>query len=424
MRMDVLTIFPAMFDGFLGESLVAKGIEKGLMTVNVRNIRDFTENKHGKVDDAPFGGGAGMVMTPQPLADAIDSLRKKSPARTILLSPRGKQFTQRMARELSLEKRLILVCGRYEGVDERIARHWVDEELSVGDFVLNGGEVAAMAVIEAIFRLLPGALGCGDSRREESFEEGLLEYPQYTRPENFRGHAVPQELLSGHHKQIREWRRNESMKKTAETRPDLLEKRHAAAKINFSIALVHYPVAGKDGSEMVSSITTLDAHDFARLGKTYGANRTYMVTPVDEQRRLVERIIKHWKEDDSLRRIDGRKSLAVEILRTAFSIDEMIADAMGRSKRVRLLATSAGKTPGSVQPGVWRTMAAERAEEEWIILFGTAYGLGKSLMARADCVLSPVEGAGEFNHLPVRCASAIILDRLFGRSVQPGEELI
>lgn len=407
-----MTIFPPMFDGFLGESLVAKGIEKGVMTVNVRDIREFAENKHKKVDDAPFGGGAGMVMTPQPLADAIETIKKESPAKVILLSPRGKPFTQKKARELAAEKGLILVCGRYEGVDERIIDHWVDEELSIGDFVLNGGEVAAMAVIEAVFRLLPGAIGCGDSHADESFENGLLEYPQYTRPENFRGHAVPAKLLSGHHKEIEEWRRQESIKKTAEIRPDLLEKRPRVGKINFSIALVHYPVANKDGGEMVSSITTLDAHDFARMAKTYGAKRAYMVTPVEDQKRLVERIVTHWKDDDALKKIDGRKSLAIGVLKTADSIDAMIADTKKRSKRVRLLATTAAKTAASVSPAAWRELAVEG--EEWIILFGTAYGLGKSLMERADAVLLPIEGGGEFNHLPVRGASAIILDRLFG----------
>lgn len=414
MKIEVLTIFPRLFDGFLGESLVGKGIEGGVFSVNVSDIRDFSENKHKKVDDAPFGGGAGMVMSPQPLADAIDFLKKDSPARTILLSPRGKPFTHKLARELSTEKRLILVCGRYEGVDERIARHWVDEEISIGDFVLNGGEVAAMAVIEAVFRLLPGAVGCEDSPHDESFENGLLEYPQYTRPEKFRDLDVPEILLSGHHKKIEEWRRAESVKKTAETRPDLLAKLGRSGKIKFSIALVHYPVAGKDGSEMVSSITTLDAHDFARMGKTYGAQRAYMVTPVEDQKRLVARIIGHWKDDESVSRLDGRKSLAVEILRAVDSIDEMIADAKGRSKRVRLLATSASRVPGAVTPDQWRAEAGGEGDE-WVVLFGTAYGLGKSLVERSDMVLSPVDGPTEFNHLPVRGASAIILDRLFGR---------
>ncbi|MBI3795099.1 MAG: tRNA (guanosine(37)-N1)-methyltransferase TrmD [Nitrospinae bacterium] len=416
MQIDVLTIFPQIFDGFLGESLVAKGIAKNIFSVNVRDIRAFAENKHKKVDDAPFGGGAGMVMSPQPLADAIDSIKKEGPCRTILLTPRGRPFTQKIARELSGEKKLVLVCGRYEGVDERIVRHWVDEEISLGDFVLNGGEVAAMAVIEAVFRLLPGAVGCQDSTGEESFEKGLLEYPHYTRPENFRGLPVPAELLSGHHKNIEKWRFEQSVKKTGEVRPDMLEKRPEQwKKIKFSIALVHYPVANKDGGEMVSSITTLDAHDLARIGRTYGAERAYMVTPVLEQARLVARIMKHWKDDDAVKKADGRKSLAVDVLRTAGSIDDMVEDAKRRSKRVKLLATSATRTERSVSPQVWRNLAAE-GDDEWIILFGTAHGLGRSLVERADSVLLPVEGGGEFNHLPVRGASAIILDRLFGRT--------
>ncbi len=414
MRIDLLTIFPQFFDSFLGESLLAKAIEKNILAVNVHDIRAHAENKHHKVDDAPFGGGAGMVMAVQPIADAIESLKKESPARTILLSPRGKLFTQEKARELAKEERLILICGRYEGVDERIVQHWVDEELSLGDYILNGGEVAAMAVMEAVFRLLPGAVGCDESLEHESFEQGLLEYPQYTRPEEFRGLCVPEELISGHHENIKKWRHQESVRKTRANRPDLLAKKaEQMPKPKFSVALVHYPVSAKNGSEMISSITTLDVHDIARLGKTYGAQRAYIVTPVVDQQLLAKRMVEHWLEEDTLKRLDNRRSAAVEILNIAGSIDEMLADARKRCKKVKLLATTAAQTPSSLSPADWRMMAVDG--EEWIIMFGTAYGLGKSLLERADGILAPIDGDGEFNHLPVRGASAIILDRLLGR---------
>jgi len=413
MRIDVLTIFPRFFDSFLNESLLAKAIGKNILSITVHDIRAHTENKHRKVDDAPFGGGAGMVMAAQPLADAIESLKKESPARVILLSPRGKPFTQEKARALAKEGRLILVCGRYEGVDERVTRNWVDEELSVGDYILNGGEVASMAVMEAVFRLLPGAVGCDGSLENESFERGLLEYPQYTRPEEFRGLRVPDVLLSGHHENIEKWRHEEAVRKTESMRPDLLEKKAAGMpKPAFSVALVHHPVAAKDGKEMTSSITTLDVHDIARMGRTFGAQRAYIVTPVVDQQLLAERMIRHWKEDDVLKRLDNRRSDAVEILTISATVDEMVADARKRGKKVKLLATTATRMTGALSPAAWRMLAREG--EEWIILFGTAYGLGKSLLERADGVLAPIEGGGEFNHLPVRGASAIILDRLFG----------
>ncbi len=415
MRFDLLTIFPAIFDSFLGESLLKKARDKGLVDVRVHDLRPFTDSKHGKTDDAPFGGGAGMVMTPQPLADALDTLKKDGPAKTILLSPRGKPFTQEKARELAHEERLILVCGRYEGVDERIIEHWIDEEISLGDYVLNGGEVAAMAVVEAVFRLLPGAVGSPESLCGESHETVLLEYPQYTRPEEFRGHKVPDILLSGHHEKIRQWRHEQALKKTAAARPDLLERFAGNAPMpRISIALVHHPVAGKNGQEIASSITTLDVHDMARYGKTFGAERIYIITPVADQKVLVERMKSHWTDEEYLKKQNVRREGTVELLVTLPSVEDAVAHARTRSKRVKLLATTAQRVPGAVSTDEWRARAAEEADE-WIILFGTAYGLGKSLMERAECTLLPIDGAGAFNHLPVRGASAIILDRLISR---------
>ena len=415
MRFDLLTIFPGIFDSFLGESLLKKARDKGLVDVRVHDLRPFTDSKHGKTDDAPFGGGAGMVMTPQPLADAIEALKKEGPAKTILLSPRGKPFTQQKARELAREERIVLVCGRYEGVDERIIEHWIDEELSLGDYVLNGGEVAAMAVIEAVFRLIPGALGSPSSLHDESHESGLLEHPQYTRPEDFRGYKVPEVLLSGHHENVKRWRHERALQTTAETRPDLLERLAGEAPLpRFSLALVHHPVAGKSGGEMTSSITTLDVHDMARYAKTFRAERVYIVTPVADQQALVERMKNHWTDEEYLKKQNVRREGTVELVATAATIDDAVADARKRSKRVKLLATTAQRAPGAISAAQWRMLAAEEADE-WIILFGTAYGLGKSLMERAERVLLPIEGAAEFNHLPVRGASAIILDRLIAR---------
>lgn len=414
MRFEILTIFPGIFDSFLKEGLLNKAIEKGVVGVAVHDIRRFSENRHQKTDDAPFGGGAGMVMTPQPLADAIDHIKKDGPARTILLSPRGAPLTQQKARELAREPRIVLVCGRYEGVDERIAAHFVDEELSVGDFVLNGGEVAAMAVVEAVFRLIPGVVGAPESLEHESHEQGLLECPQYTRPEDFRGLRVPEVLLSGNHANIERWRREESLAKTAAVRPDMLEKyAWGLPRPEFSLALVHAPVAGRGGHEMVASITTLDVHDMARHARTFGARRAYIVTPVADQKLLVERIREHWLSDGFPEVASGRRTGVVELISAADTVEDAVADARKRAKRVKVLATTAQRLPRSVSPAEWRTVAGEA--DEWIILFGTAWGLGKSLMERADRVLAPIEGDGEFNHLPVRGASAIILDRLFAR---------
>jgi tRNA (guanine37-N1)-methyltransferase len=225
MRFDILTLFPEMFSSPFQESILAKAIEKGLIEVRTINIRDFALDKHRIVDDAPYGGGQGMVMKVEPIAWAIEQVKSEDPSvRTIYLTPEGKPLNQEMARQLSSRSHLILLCGRYEGVDERVRELFVDEEISIGDYVLTGGELAAMVLIDAVSRLLPGVLGSDRSAEEDSFFGSLLEYPQYTRPASFRGYEVPEVLLSGNHQVISLWRRKEALRRTWMRRPDLLSK--------------------------------------------------------------------------------------------------------------------------------------------------------------------------------------------------------
>ena len=228
LSVEVLTLFPRMIAAPLEESILGKAREKGLLRVQVTDIREFADGKHRVTDDVPYGGGAGMVMKPEPLVAAIEAARQRGPgARVVLLSPQGPRFNQGKAQELASHGALILVCGRYEGVDERVLR-WVDEELSLGDFVLTGGEIAALAVIDAIARLVPGVLGNELSAQSESFSgEGLLEGPQYTRPPEFRGLRVPEVLLSGDHEKIARWREDQAVARTRERRPDLLTRQKA-----------------------------------------------------------------------------------------------------------------------------------------------------------------------------------------------------
>jgi len=226
MRIDILTLFPEMFDSPLSHSILKRAQEKGVVEIALWNIRDFTADKHGKVDDKPYGGGPGMVMMCQPVFDCFEQVSKASSlrGRTFILTPQGRQFDQVMADELAREDRIILIAGRYEGFDERIHSGLGAEQISIGDFVLSGGELAAMVVIDAVVRLLEGALGHEDSSKSESFAEGLLEYPQYTRPEDFRGMKVPEILLSGDHGKIARWRADESLERTRQLRPDLLNR--------------------------------------------------------------------------------------------------------------------------------------------------------------------------------------------------------
>jgi tRNA (guanine37-N1)-methyltransferase len=223
MKFDVLTLFPEMFDIF-NYSIINRAREKGIIEINIHNIRDYTTNKHKKVDDYPYGGGAGMVMQAEPIYNTVDYVTGKYGYKpyTILMSPRGKRFTQNQSKMLTEGNHLMLICGHYEGIDERIMP-LVDMEISIGDFILTGGEIASIAIIDSVSRVIPGVLSQEESYEDESFSEGLLEYPQYTRPEEFRGMRVPDVLISGHHEKIRQWRRTESLKITLERRPDLLE---------------------------------------------------------------------------------------------------------------------------------------------------------------------------------------------------------
>ncbi|MGI6703158.1 MAG: tRNA (guanosine(37)-N1)-methyltransferase TrmD [Clostridia bacterium] len=224
MKIDILTLFPEMFDSLLCSSIIGKAVEKGIIQVNIVNIRDFSRDKHRRVDHYPYGGGAGMVMMPQPIYNAIASVKEGCPeALVILTSPRGKPFVQQKAATLSRQGHLVIVCGHYEGVDQRVIDSMVDEEISIGDYVLTGGELPAMVIVDAVARLLPGVIGSLKSLEEESFTGGLLEYPQYTRPAEFMGMKVPEVLLSGDHKRIEEWRRERAIETTKALRPDLLE---------------------------------------------------------------------------------------------------------------------------------------------------------------------------------------------------------
>lgn len=224
MRFDVLTIFPQMFYPYLSFGVIGKAIEKGIIEVKIINIRDFAEGRHKNTDDRPYGGGEGMVMKPEPIYKALKSIKREENSLVILLSPQGERFDQDMAWQLSRYSQLIFICGRYEGIDERIRILCAEKEISIGDYILSGGELAALVIIDAVSRLIPGVLGGERSNIEESFSNGLLEYPQYTRPRVFEGLEVPEVLLSGNHEQIKKWRRREAIRRTLERRPDLLKK--------------------------------------------------------------------------------------------------------------------------------------------------------------------------------------------------------
>jgi len=243
MHIDVLSLFPDMFTGYLRESILKRAQEASLLTVVLHNIRDYAAGKHRVTDEPPYGGGGGMVLKPEPIFTAVEAIRPPdTTAPIILLTPQGETFTHAVAQELALEPRLLLLCGRYEGLDERVRQHLVTREISIGDYVLTGGELAAMVIIDAVARLIPGVLGAADAAEQDSYASGLLEGPHYTRPETFRGWSVPELLRSGHAANIARWRREQALRRTWERRPDLL---------------THAPLSDKD-RQFLSSLTEND----------------------------------------------------------------------------------------------------------------------------------------------------------------------
>lgn len=227
MKIDILTLFPEMFESPFGASIIKRARERNLLQIDTVNIRDYSQNKHHTVDDTPCGGGAGMVMGPEPLFICFDHLKEKHGGklgRVIMMCPQGEPFTQEYAKELAEEEQLVIVCGHYEGIDERVREALITDEISIGDYVLTGGELPAMVVVDAVARMIPGVLGESASAEEDSFYHGLLEHPHYTKPREYRGMAVPEILLSGHHENIRKWRRRQSLLRTLERRPELLQE--------------------------------------------------------------------------------------------------------------------------------------------------------------------------------------------------------
>ena len=310
MRFTVITIFPEIVSAALSRGVIGNALAAGTIHLDFQNPRDFVADVHRSVDDSPYGGGPGMVMQVGPLVEAIEAARQQSQALRICMSPSGKPLTQKRVRELAMHSHLILICGRYEGIDERVAQLAVDEQVSIGDFVLSGGELAAACLIDAVGRHVTGVLGEASSLEEESFSHCLLEYPQYTRPRTFRGVTVPEVLHSGDHEWIRRWRRTQALERTARQRPDLWRRYRTTpedevllteSKVNLArrtyIALVHYPVYDRERSVVTTSITTLDVHDIARSAATFGLAGYYVVSPIQVQRDKVKQSISVWESE-------------------------------------------------------------------------------------------------------------------------------
>jgi tRNA (guanine37-N1)-methyltransferase len=419
LKFQILTIFPELFEQFTKVGLISRGIAEEKLEISAIQLRDFAINKHGQIDDTPFGGGAGMVLRPETAVNAINYAKEKDPtAKVVLLTPRGKPLNQKLAREIFQDCKqnqsgLILLCPRYEGVDQRVVEKAVDLEISIGDYILMGGEIPGMVLIEAIARLVPGILGNPDSSVNESFENFLLEHPQFTKPQEFEGEKVPEVLLSGNHALIAKWQKEQAIKDTISRRPDLAKEKPLTKPKDFFVGLVHYPVEDKQGEIITSSITNLDIHDIGRSAKTYGVDGYYVIHPVKTLRRLADKICEHWASGFGFT-YNHNRSDALALVKLTPALDDAISDIEKRTGKLpKLITTSAKKSGKAVTFSEMRTILSY-AEEPHLLILGTGWGLSSEVLERADYHLEPIYGPTEYNHLSVRAAAAIFFDRLFG----------
>lgn len=419
----VITIFPQMFASTLGHSILKRAQEKNLLKINLVDLRDYTTDKHKMTDDYPYGGGQGMVMKPEPLVAAIEHARARNPqVRVVLLAPQGSVFKQSVAQRMASENEIVLLCGRYEGVDERV-KAFIDEEISVGDYTLSGGEPAANIVIDAVARLIPGVLGNENSAADESFSDGLLEYPQYTRPEEFRGMKVPEVLLSGDHRRVKDWRQEKSLEITRQRRPDMMARAVLARPARTAkgrrqapvyLALLHYPVYDKNHQVVTTAVTNMDIHDICRAGKTYGVQGFYLVTPVKPLQKLALKIIDHWELGYGSQYNVTRKD-ALALARISDNLDDAIIDIDKETGQKPLIVVTSARDTGTPRTSfVALQEMLHMTTQPFLVIFGTGWGLTETIIAQADYVLEAVEGGTDYNHLSVRSAAAIILDRLLG----------
>ena len=435
MRIDIITLFPEFFRSPLEAGLLSRAAHTGILEIALHNPRDTVTDKHRSVDDRPYGGGPGMVMLPEPLAHSLEKAGAKpgrcitpGKGRLIMLSPKGKPLTQALARELAKEPSLVLICGRYEGPDARIEERYPIECISLGDFVLNGGEVAALALIEATGRLVPGFMGHAESGEEESFSASLLEYPHYTRPEVFEGLAVPEILRSGDHARIAAWRREESLKTTLRLRPDILGDaeldsadvdflqkipRETAGK-NLYCALVHYPVLDRDGKSVAVSMTNLDIHDIARAARSYGLGGYFVVTPLKDQTALLDTLLGHWTHGAGGEGNADRKE-ALQHVRHAATVEEAISHIHQRHGQPPFLVGSSASPDArqgkNLSPVELRKTLSERPA---LLLLGTGQGLAPEILHSCEGILPPIRPLADYNHFSVRSAASILLDRILG----------
>ena len=415
MRISILTAFPELMKNYLGASVLGRGIAAGKLEVEVTDLRDFADGDYRQIDDYCYGSG-GMMLMAEPISRALSSVTGKAKPYVIYPSPQGVTLHQELVEDLAGKEHLVILCGHYEGVDERFTQKYVDLEVSLGDFVLTGGEMPAMAITDAVSRLIPGVVGRGQAVKDDSFYGGMLDTPHYTRPAEWQGERVPDVLTGGDAKAITTWRRRQAVERTLKRRPDIVGRAGICPWLSHGsyVMEVHYPVLDKRGEKSSTAITGMDLHDIARACRAYGIKKYLLVTPLAQQREMAKRIITHWTEGwGSSWNPDRREAFST--VKIFASVGRALAWVREREKEEPYkIATTAKRYDGAVN---WLSLKREilMKDASPVFMFGTGWGLHDDVLNLADAVMTPIMGGPDgWNHLSVRSAVSITLDRFFG----------
>ena len=427
MIFNILSDFRELIKPSLKYGVLSKAIKRKKIKVNIFSYSDYL-NDSDRMDDKQFGGEPGMVIKYKNASKAINAIKKSNPGtKVIFLTPKGKRLDNNLAKEMSKMGNISIICGRYEGFDERIIEQYADLEVSIGDYIVSGGEYPAVILMDSVSRMINGVVGNKDSVKNDSLNDSLLKHPVYTRPAKLKVGKVPKLLTTGNHKRIKEFNRQESILSTLKRREDLLEASNLkleereflrkikkdSIKSNAYLALVHYPIQNIKGEVIKTSLTNLDIQDIARTCMSYGIKKYYITHPVKEQRELAKNVLDYWQKGINIKN-DSTKHKALENIEIRNSISDAIkAIKKIHGKRPKIVATDGRIMHNMVNySDIRRNLDTD--DSPYLFLFGTGWGLTKEVLDNADYILKPVGSYYEYNHLSVRSAVAIILDRIFG----------
>ena len=415
---DIVTAFPDLVRSYLATSVLGRGIDAGKLRVAAVDVRDFASGDYRQIDDYAFGGG-GMVLMAAPLEAALDSIADRDGRYVVYPSPQGVPLHQELVEDLRRvagTKRLVIVCGHYEGVDERFVARNVDIEVSMGDFVLTGGELPALAIADALSRLVEGVVGKARAVEDDSFFSGMLDHPHYTRPADYRGDPVPEVLLGGDHRLIDAQRRDEAVTRTLSRRPDLIARAGAMPylKRGAYVMQLHHPVRDREGNKSTTALTGLDLHDIARACRTYGVKKYVVVTPLAQQREMIAEISAHWTKGYGSA-FNPDRAEAMRRIKSFGSLRKALAWVEEKERTAPFtIATTAGTHDRAEH---WLSLKRKmlQVDRPIVFLFGTGHGLHDEVLDAADAVMAPIRGGLDgYNHLSVRSAASVVLDRFFG----------